>query len=80
MVKPLLAVMLGSISSGSLLIGLFLLRNPALAIEIQRKFYEKINWRIEPISMQKEIGNTKSMGVFLIALAVLVIIRMIITR
>ena len=51
-------------------IGVFLLARPSAAIEIQRQFYEKINWRIQPISMAKEIGNTRLMGVFLIAAAV----------
>ena len=57
----------------SLLIGLFLLFNPVLAIEVQKKFYEKINWRIEPISMQKEIRNTKIMGLILVITALFTI-------
>jgi len=55
----------------SILIGLFLFLNPVLAIEIQKKFYAKINWRIEPISIAKEIRNTKIMGLFLIISALL---------
>jgi len=54
-------------------IGLFLLLQPVLAIELQRRFYEKINWRIEPISMRKEIRNTRIMGIFLIVAGVLII-------
>jgi hypothetical protein len=50
-------------------IGLFVFFKPALTIEIQRKCYEKINWRIEPISMPKEIRNTKIMGIFLVFIA-----------
>ncbi|MBU3959080.1 MAG: hypothetical protein KKH29_05865 [Candidatus Omnitrophica bacterium] len=49
----------------SIIIGLLLLLNPALAIKIQKKFYERINWRIEPISMPKEIRNTRIMGLLL---------------
>ncbi|MFH1128504.1 MAG: hypothetical protein WAW67_05975 [Candidatus Omnitrophota bacterium] len=56
------------ISVISILIGLFLFFKPSLAIEVQRKFYEKINWRIEPVSMIKEIINTKIMGLFLMVL------------
>jgi len=41
---------------------------------MQKKFYAKINWRIEPISMQKEIRNTKIMGIFLVSLALATII------
>lgn len=48
--------------------GFFLFFKPIIAIEIQRKFYEKINWKIEPISMAKEVRNTRFMGLFLLAL------------
>jgi hypothetical protein len=54
------------ISLISLAIGLFLLLKPSSAIELQRRFYALINWRIEPISMPKEIRNTRLMGLFLI--------------
>lgn len=50
-------------------IGIFLFFRPAAMIEIQRKFYAKINWRIEPISMNKELRNTKIMGLGLVILA-----------
>jgi len=56
----------------SLLLGFFLFLKPASAIELQRRFYEKINWKIEPISIPKEIRNTKLMGLFLIILAFLI--------
>jgi hypothetical protein len=48
------------------LVGFLLVFNPQLAIELQRKFYAKINWKIEPISQSLEIRNTRLMGVFLI--------------
>jgi len=51
-------------------IGFFLTFNPQLAIELQRRFYARINWQIEPISMSKEIRNTRLMGVFLILLGI----------
>ena len=50
----------------SFLFGLFILFKPGMAIEFQRRFYEKINWKIEPISMTKEIHNTKIMGLFVV--------------
>ena len=62
----------------SISIGLFLFLNPALTIKIQKKFYEKINWRIEPISMQRELRNIKVMGLFLIAITLLTIAYVII--
>ena len=58
----------------SLAIGLFLIFKPSSAIELQRRFYELINWRIEPISMQKEIRNTKLMGLFLIIIVSLILL------
>lgn len=50
--------------------GLFVFLRSQLTIEIQRKFYEKINWRMEPIDMAKEIKNTKLMGFFLFSVCV----------
>lgn len=55
-------------------VGLFLATKPRWAIELQKKFYAKINWNIEPISFEKEIRNTRLMGLFLIGLAVIGII------
>lgn len=47
-----------------LFIGFSMAFRPAQAIEMQKNFYEKINWRMEPISMEKEIANTRIMGLF----------------
>lgn len=49
--------------------GAFCFKYPERAIEFQQYFYSKINWRIEPISMAKEIRNTKIMGIFLLILS-----------
>jgi len=57
----------------SLILGFLLFKKPELAIEIQRKFYAKINWKIEPISMKKEIRNTKLMGLFLVIISLFAI-------
>jgi hypothetical protein len=70
---PLIPIL---ISAASIIIGLFIFFKPDLTIEIQKKFYEKINWRIEPISMQKEIRNTKIMGILLVVVAVVTITRL----
>ncbi len=51
-------------------IGAFMVIHPALSIEIQRRFYCRINWKIEPISLVKEIRNTRAMGWFLVILSV----------
>jgi len=68
---PLIPIL---ISAVSVIIGLFVFFKPGLTIEIQRRFYEKLNWRIEPISMPKELKNTKIMGIILVAVAIVTII------
>ncbi|MBU4252856.1 MAG: hypothetical protein KKC39_01710 [Candidatus Omnitrophica bacterium] len=68
MLAPILISVIG------IIVGLFVFFKPELTIEIQKKFYERINWRIEPISMQKEIRNNKIMGIFLVVLATVTII------
>ena len=60
----------------SIVIGLFLLINPVLAIKIQIGFYKKINWRIEPISMAREVRNTRLMGLLLIIAALLAVFKL----
>lgn len=65
---------LTAFSSIGIIIGMFVFSKPELTIEIQRKFYEKINWRIEPISMAKEIRNTKIMGIFLATVSLITIV------
>ena len=55
-----------SIALLTMLIGCFFVLRPRSAIELQRRFYERINWRMEPISMPLEVRNTALMGWFLI--------------
>jgi hypothetical protein len=69
----LLFLILVLITINSILIGFFLFLKPVLAIQIQKRFYERINWRIEPISIPKEVRNTKLMGLFLLFISFLVI-------
>jgi len=72
--SSLLPVVLILISITAILAGFFLILNPVLAIEVQKRFYERINWRIEPISVSKEIRNTRIMGLFLISIAAITIL------
>ena len=60
-----------------LLLGVFLFFRPAQAIELQRRFYLSINWRIEPVSMEKELRVTRYMGIFLILMVLVVLINLI---
>ena len=66
------------LSPDSILIGSFLFLKPAAAIELQRKFYEKINWRMEPIIVEKEIKNTKIMGIFLFIVGVVTLVYLVV--
>jgi hypothetical protein len=50
----------------ALITGSFVYSSPERIIDIQKKFYALINWRMEPISMPREIRNTKLLGLFLI--------------
>ncbi len=68
------------ISVVSVIIGLFLFFKPSLSIEIQKKFYERINWRIEPISMPKEIRNTRIMGLILIFTTLITVVYVLIKK
>jgi len=61
----------------SLGLGFFLVKKPGLAIKYQMWFYSKINWKIEPVSMEKEMRNTRLMGVFLIAVTLLVSVYLV---
>jgi uncharacterized membrane protein len=65
------------LSALSFLLGIILIFKPELAIEIQRRFYAKINWRFEPISMPKEIRNTRIMGIILIGAAIAAVVFLI---
>ena len=60
-----------SASSLGIIVGAFLHLKAALAIEMQRKFYLSINWRIEPVSMEKELKNTKIMGRIMVFISIL---------
>ena len=54
-----------------LILGFLIYSNPQKAFEIQKKFYAMINWRIEPIDFEKEMRNTRWMGLFLIIFVVM---------
>jgi len=67
--KNILLIIFSLLSLLYLCIGFLLAKKPRLAIELQRRFYAKINWNIEPISMPKELRNTRIMGILLIILS-----------
>jgi len=44
---------------------------PKKIIEIQIALYRPFNWKIEPISMEEEIRNTRIMGLAVIVIGIL---------
>ncbi|MBF0384607.1 MAG: hypothetical protein HQL27_01920 [Candidatus Omnitrophica bacterium] len=58
----------------SLILGGLVYSRPLAVIRFQQRFYELINWRIEPVSMEKEIRNTKIMGMTLIIFVILAVL------
>ncbi len=61
-------------------VGLAMFLRPAAFIDLQIKFYRKINWRMEPVSMPKEIRNTRLMGLLLVVAVPLAIVCILILR
>jgi hypothetical protein len=55
----------------AVLFGTLLTWKPKKVIEIQIALYRPFNWRLEPISMEKEIRSTRIMGFTLIVIAIL---------
>jgi hypothetical protein len=59
-------VIICAISLIGLMIGALLILNPLMSIEIQRIIYAKMNWKIEPISLPKEVRNLRLLGLFMV--------------
>ncbi len=51
--------------------GALIVWKPRKVIEIQIALYRPFNWKIEPISMDKEIRNTRIMGMTVLVLGIL---------
>ena len=59
---------LGVLCAASLSAGAACVKFPERVIAFQQAFYLRINWRMEPVSMAKEIRNTRWMGLSLVLL------------
>ncbi len=57
-----------SIAVIAIIFGTLLAWKPKKTIDIQIALYRPFNWKIEPISMEKEIRNTRIMGLSVFAL------------
>ena len=58
----------------ALIVGALIAWKSRKAIDIQIAFYRLINWKLEPISMEKEIRNTRIMGAMILAAGILALI------
>ena len=61
-------------------LGILLMWKPRKVIDIQIAMYRPFNWELKPISMEREVKNTRIMGIELLIIAVcaaiLVIVQM----
>jgi hypothetical protein len=64
----------------ALALGIWYRRQPQRVIEIQKTVYRLFNWNLEPISMTKEIRNTRIMGTAVMILVVVTLIYIILRR
>ena len=58
----------------AIITGALIAWKPRKAIDIQIAFYRLINWKLEPISMEKEIRNTRIMGAVVLVAGILALI------
>jgi hypothetical protein len=54
----------------AIVFGALIAWKPKKTIEIQTALYRPFNWRLEPISWEKEIRNTRIMGLFVLVLGI----------
>ena len=67
MALPMVALLF--INTG-LIFGLWVFFNTEPIIKVQTKLYEKTNWLMVPISMLREIRNTRIMALILIIISI----------
>ena len=58
--------LVSAISLIGLIIGVMLIFKTSLMIELQRVLYAQMNWKIEPISLPKELRTLRAMGLCMI--------------
>ena len=54
----------------AVLFGALIAWKPRKVIDLQTAFYRPFNWKLEPISMKKEIRNTRLMGLTLVIIGI----------
>ncbi|MFH0731306.1 MAG: hypothetical protein V2A72_00075 [Candidatus Omnitrophota bacterium] len=61
-----------------IIFGALLAWKPKKAIDIQTALYRPFNWKLEPISMEKEIRNTRIMGMAVLILGIISLVYVLI--
>ena len=63
----------------AIIFGALVAWKPKKTIDIQIAIYRPFNWKLEPISMEKEIRNTRIMGLTVLILGILSLIYILST-
>jgi len=59
-----------TVSTVAILFGALIAWKPRKVIDLQTALYRPFNWKLEPISMKKEIRNTRLMGLTLVIISI----------
>jgi hypothetical protein len=62
----------------AIIFGALVAWKPKKTIDIQTALYRPFNWKLEPISMEKEIRNTRIMGLTVLILGALSLIYILV--
>ncbi len=76
MVNILLLIFFTS-ALASAILGAVLFIRPEGVIAFQKDLYKKINWNLEPVSMEKEIRNTRIMGLIMMGITAAAVVYFI---
>jgi len=63
----------------AIVFGALVVWKPKKTIDIQTALYRPFNWKLEPISMEREIKNTRIMGMTVLILGVISLIYILLT-
>ncbi len=63
----------------TIVFGALLAWKPKKTIDMQTAIYRPFNWKLEPISMEKEIRNTRIMGLVVLMLGVIALFYILLT-
>lgn len=63
----------------AIIFGALVAWKPKKTIDIQIALYRPFNWKLEPVSMEKEIRNTRIMGLTVLILGILSLVYILLT-